>query len=346
MPSPKYYPLKPTAGPLHKLWNARVRDLVSLPVPTITPEAGERHSLYSLLVLALIAVYWNGNKKGPDGKYPWRRKQKSPDGHGYAGGDYVGHNIACIGVDGFGRVIDFDFNHNYVFDSTVEHAESRLVRRIFGLVHLHDGWMLRDPSTPLPLKPTATFLNDVSIYTSLEACSQCAGMMVLGNAKEVIFLQSDPGQFSIGNVLRNLNKLAPLPNGFIPLDPIPADLFGFKYFKQLNDGYAAFEAGVKTKAFHISADGLKKDFGNSISSYLCTDHVFKIVNEAAKNLGAMTSTSLKFPHFKPAKPPVTNPVVSTEPPTVPLTNAEVLLHVKKFWAYAKAWGRRGTPHRV
>src|SRR5262249_60859373 len=34
---------------------------------------------------------------------------------------YVGHNIACIAVDGNGEIIDFDFNHNHFFRSSAEH---------------------------------------------------------------------------------------------------------------------------------------------------------------------------------------------------------------------------------
>ncbi len=55
----------------------------------------------------------------------------------YAGdgqGDrYLGHNIACIAVDENGSILDFDFNHNELFNSSAEHAEARLVRRLFSL---------------------------------------------------------------------------------------------------------------------------------------------------------------------------------------------------------------------
>ena len=36
-----------------------------------------------------------------------------------------------------GRIMDYEFNHNNVFDSTVEHAESRLVRRLFALNQIY-----------------------------------------------------------------------------------------------------------------------------------------------------------------------------------------------------------------
>lgn len=337
------YPEKPKDGPLNKLWDGPVRDLVSLPAPTFSAAEKERHSIYSLLVLALMAAFWNGNKKGSGGEYPWRPKQRNANGT-YDGGDYLGHNIACIGVDGAGRVIDFDFNHNYVFDSTVEHAESRLVRRIFGLVHLHDGWMTRDPSVPVPTKPKATFLSDVTIYTSLESCSQCSGMMALGTVKEVVFLQSDPGQFSIGNILRNLGVRAQAQNPYLPPNPIPGDLFDFPYFNQLNQGYAKFSTDIATKPFYKPAVG-DPDKTASITSYLCTDEVCDIAKAAAAELSTKVAN---YPNYKPAK---NTPAVPVNPPPVAqpngaLTNAEALDHVRAFLGYAVGWGRRGTPHRL
>ena len=46
---------------------------------------------------------------------------------------YLGHNIAAIAVSPTGRIVDFDFNHNELFNSSAEHAEARLLRRLFAL---------------------------------------------------------------------------------------------------------------------------------------------------------------------------------------------------------------------
>jgi tRNA(Arg) A34 adenosine deaminase TadA len=334
MQNPPTYPPKPPSGPLNQLWDLPVKDLVLLPITPIPDEDKERHALYSLLLLALMASFWNGNKRGATGTYPWREKQKRPDGRGYIGGEYFGHNIAALGVDGRGQVIDFDFNHNYLFDSTVEHAESRLVRRIFSLVHLHDGWMTRDPDTPLPAKNMATFLTDVTVYTSLESCSQCAGIMTLGTVKDVVFLQRDHGQCSIGNILRNLGTRS--GNSYLPPNPIPADLFGFPYFDRLEQGFAKFAAEVAQRPFWISDDGKTRDVSPSIASYLCTDDVLKIVTEAAATLQNLKAVN--YPTYKPTK--------NGQPISGALTNGEVLEHVRKFRIYADTLGRRGTPHQM
>src|SRR6266446_6975637 len=113
------YPPRPSDGRLGDLWDQQVKDLVLLPDPKLSCEQNERHRLYNLLVMSLVVHYWNGNKRGNLGEYPWREKQRGPGGRGYLGGDYLGHNIASIAVDGKGEVIDFDFNHNDILNSSV-----------------------------------------------------------------------------------------------------------------------------------------------------------------------------------------------------------------------------------
>src|SRR6267378_2442807 len=126
---------------------------------------------------------WNGNKRGPLGTYPWRVNQLVEKGI-YRGDlfpndlldplrvrwdRYLGHNIACIAVDGRGEIIDFEFNHNDFFRSSAEHAEARMVRRLFGLADIRDSWRTGER---LPKKSRAFSLKDVTLYTSLESCAQ------------------------------------------------------------------------------------------------------------------------------------------------------------------------------
>jgi tRNA(Arg) A34 adenosine deaminase TadA len=178
-------------GRLKDFWNLPVRDLASLPNPVFTEPVRERHTIFSLLVLALTYGYWNGNKRGPIGEYPWRPSQRDPLTKRYAGGDYLGHNIACIAVDDRGAILDFDFNHNDALNSSVEHAESRLIRRLFSMTQLYDFW---EGATNTKAIPYSTVLSNVTIYTSLESCSQCSGIMALGSVKDVVFLQRIRGR--------------------------------------------------------------------------------------------------------------------------------------------------------
>lgn len=320
------YPPKPAAGALADRWDSPLSELVSLPAPSLAPEEIERHRIYSALLMAILFHYWNGNKRGRYGSYPFREKQKQADGE-YAGGDYLGHNIAALAVSEDGRVIDFDFNHNELLNSSVEHAESRLVRRIFSLAQLNDGWATRR----IPARKATTYgnvLNGVTLYTTLESCSQCSGIMALGLVKEVVFLQRDPGQSSIGNILRALLPAHATYNG--PL-PIPGDLLGIEEFSKLDDAYKAFSAEVSIKPFYVSPDS-EADHSSSITSFLCTDAARDIFCFGAFAFDRWPTA--QFPAFKPLNRDSF------------LSNQDALDHAHRFYDYAITDGRRGTPHKL
>jgi len=316
-------------GPLAELWNRPVRELAHVAPSAFGPPERERHRIYSLLVMALVFHYWNGNKRGAVGDYPCRRDQRRAGGF-YAGGNYLGHNIASIAVDGHGRLIDFDFNHNEIFCSSVEHAESRLVRRLFSLVQLRDDWR---PSLSLrpdvPKHGYSGALQDVTIYTTLEPCAQCAGIMALGRVRAVIYIQRDPDMYLITHFLRNLTR----PDFRAPL-PVSADAFGFEYFEQLNDAYRKFVRDVETTPFFISQDGMI-DAAPSVTSFLCTDEAKRLFGRASEELSRL---SVSHRDFRPV-------LGGLAPAGRTLTNEEVWEHSKRFLEYALSHGHRGTPHR-
>jgi hypothetical protein len=154
-----------TQPPLIENWNRQLGDLVDVSfnigrdAPELShPAVRERHKIYCYLLMKLVVRFWNGNKRGPLGTYPLRQGQidrpqlperpqryrgemiANPGGLRVNWDRYLGHNIACIAVDGNGEIIDFDFNHNDFFRSSAEHAESRMVRRLFSLTDIFDGW--------------------------------------------------------------------------------------------------------------------------------------------------------------------------------------------------------------
>jgi tRNA(Arg) A34 adenosine deaminase TadA len=318
--------LDPNA-PLAKYWTKPVSDLAA-PEPTVFgPEEKERHYVHALLVMALASRFWNGNKRGQDGDYPWRPKQQLANGV-YAGGQYLGHNIACIGVDGFGEVIDFDFNHNDIFSSSVEHAESRLVRRVFSLAQVYDDWHVRRPDDVPKSQDYGNILSNVTVYTSLESCAQCSGIMALGKVKAVVYLQHDPGMYVIGNILRNLTT----PALRAPL-PISADQFDFPYYAFLNSGFKDFYSGVLTKPFYV--DGSSSDSSQSITSFLCTDNALDIFQRGSTEFG---NYKVQYPDFRPTDNGKRDVRV--------LTNKQLLEHSCSFFQYASDCGRRGTPHKL
>ena len=214
--------------PLIQFWNKPLNQVVEVDLRKDAPDladaaARERHRLYCHLLMKLIVRFWNGNKHGPRGSYPLRAQQRDPtqlpqavpryrgDMAGSADGlrinwdRYLGHNIACLAVDGNGEIIDFDFNHNDLFRSSAEHAESRMVRRLFSLTDIFDTW---HTGHPIGKKPKAASLNAVTLYTSLESCAQCSGVMSLAGIKQIVYLQNDFTAYKIGNIMYNLaNRL-------------------------------------------------------------------------------------------------------------------------------------------
>jgi tRNA(Arg) A34 adenosine deaminase TadA len=284
--------------PLAQYWQKRVSDLIQVKLAPELANEGvkEHHRIYSLLLMALIVRFWNGNNNGPLGIYPQRDSQKSGDQDPSADyyrymGDmntsddpqrvgwdrYLGHNIACLAVDGNGEVIDFDFNHNNFFRSSAEHAESRLVRRLFSLADLVDNWKT---GQRIPGKSRAFALKDVTIYTSLESCAQCSGVMSLGRVKQVVYLQNDPGAYRVGNIMYNLaGREIPGDGSALAALPIAASEIGLPYLSELNEKYEHFRDesadGEKrndlSRAYFMQSKRSAPNFTQSITSFLCTD---------------------------------------------------------------------------
>lgn len=296
-------------------WDRPLSDLAQVEVSPITGEQAERHRIYSLLTMALVRAYWNGNKYGAEGEYPWRAKQKKPNGS-YEGdrfGDrYIGHNIAAIAVDENGEIIDFDFNHNEIYNSSAEHAEARLIRRIFSLNQSYDHWQVLSEGELSDVGYGNVF-NGVTIYTSLESCAQCSGVMTLASCLRVVYLQSDPGQYLVGNLLYNLSRphpkahllstakaLRPKPvSKYWAPEPLSADHFAFDYKARIEAAYLNFlqKGQDDTNWFFWKNQGASKK-ANSLTSFLCTDDARDIFEAAANEFQTF---AVQHGGFKPPR---------------------------------------------
>jgi tRNA(Arg) A34 adenosine deaminase TadA len=351
-PAPQPPVVDPHA-PLANYWQKQVFELAHVDLAAAAPELArddikERHRIFSLLLMKLIRRFWNGNKSGPLGTYPRRAQQRdasadryrgdmlaSPDSFRVNWDRYLGHNIACLAVDGNGEIIDFDFNHNNVFRSTVEHAESRLIRRLFSLTNISDSWNTGDR---LPGKSRGFSLNSVTLYTSLESCAQCSGIMSLGQVKEVIYLQRDPTTYVVGNFMFNLAGKDSQNRPLSPI-PVPASAIDLPVFDELNTAYKAFfeditdakKANDKSRAFYISPDETIVDYDPSITSFLCSDRALDIFSDGAQQFDALT---LKFPR------------ASEQAQPAKWTNQKCLQEAKRFYDYADIEGYRGSPHKL
>jgi tRNA(Arg) A34 adenosine deaminase TadA len=316
-------------GPLKERWSEPLGAIASLAPLELAEGQAERHRIYCLLLLALLAHYWTPLKHGRRGRYPWC-EPTTPEGAPPLDPDYLGHNIAALGVDRNGRVLDFEFNHNAVFDSSAEHAEARLVRRLYSLAHLSDSWSpaLGAAQGNGRVRPRYVNLSDVTVYTSLESCSQCSGAMMLAQVKEVVYLQTDPHAFWIGRILHNLstdNLKAPLP--------IAGSEVGLDHFAELNASYATFKQGVcEERPFFVPETG-DADLTPSLTSFLCTEGARAAFQRGAddfKELGG--GGPLRHSDYRPPDAPDA------------LTNAAVVAEAGDFLAYAVDHGSRATPH--
>ena len=336
------------------------------------PAVQERHRIYCYLLMKLIVRFWNGNKNGPIGIYPQRERQlaepkraddaprrykgdmnQNPDRDRPNWDRYLGHNIACIAVDGNGHIIDFDFNHNAFFRSSAEHAESRLVRRLFSLTDIFDSWKT---GSRFNGKPHAASLGDVTLYTTLESCAQCSGVMSLAGVKQIIYLQNDFTAYKIGNLMYKLANRTQLrnPDGSPRKDdkgntvsipgapvPIPASAIGIKEYALLNDGNLAFARKMMagTEFFFRSPDG-KEDRDPAITSFLCTDDAYELFAQGASRLDGMSLQAANHPYT--GQPP---DLCGQNADRV-MSNAECLAEANKFFAYVDAEGYRGSPHKL
>ncbi len=354
---PEGRPVPPGLAPY---WERPVSEFASVDPAPLDRGAKERHRIFSLLLMSIVSNYWNGNKYGETGDYgSWRKRQlagKTTTGENfYEGGTYQGHNIGALAVDGEGRVIDYDFNCNTIFDSSVEHAESRLVRRVFALNQIYEPWTALDSrlsstaarprqvrkvfatavtdransDRSAVLRSYSTLLADVTIYTSLESCAQCSGIMTLGSVKEIVYLQWDQGQFLIGNLM--YKATANTGSGFRAPRPISGDEFNFEYFAKLNEKNVEFSATVGDHPFYTQGEVSVRT--PSVTSFLCTDSACAIYAAAAAELNQWEDA--RVPDYVPPGAPTTT-----------LPNSDVLLEAKDFQKYANELGNRGAPHRV
>jgi len=313
----------------YEAWKLRpVSELATRPLPLLTPQESERYTIYSLALMALTLRYWNGNKYGRNKLYPLNEAFE-PVTNKRADGDYLGHNISAFAVDRDGLIIDFAFNHNEVYNSSVEHAEARLLKRIFSLSQIHDSW---DTGRELSAKPYSTLMKEVTVYTTLESCAQCSGMMALGQLKSVVFLQDDPGQYQVGNIMRNMTEGTPSPSP----EPIPASAFGLPHFQRLSMAYqkTRVRPKVKENAIVLASDGteLRDSYSGSITSFLCTKAARDIFKDGADEF---SSYKVAYPDWKPDAADAAQ-----------LTNAGVLKEAIAFVSYADSVARRGTSHKI
>lgn len=123
----------------------------------------ERDAIYSLMAYAVVFKNWQSESTAKD--------------------DVRGYNIGSVLVDKNGNVVHWARNCvGYNINGT-QHGEIRLMTNYLSTV------LRRDEKTGKPLRN----LEGYTIYTSLEPCAMCSGMMVLQSVGRTVYGQTDPG---------------------------------------------------------------------------------------------------------------------------------------------------------
>ena len=103
-----------------------------------------------------------------------------------------------------------------------------------------------------------------TVYTTLEPCAQCSGMMVLTNIRRTVYGQTDPG---FGKAIERLKLDSKKwnPAGYKPYPrPVISDRSESSYCAQLEDAY--------------------KQVGGSITTFLLGDTAKAVFKAASENL--------------------------------------------------------------
>lgn len=112
-----------------------------------------------------------------------------------------GHNIGSVLVDQHGQPVFWARNANKVKGDATQHGEVRLIQNY------------------LNCKGVGDYADRLTVYTSLEPCAMCSGMMTLTQVERVVYGQSDPGYGKAVKALLSVNY----PDVYedVPLDISP-----------------------------------------------------------------------------------------------------------------------------
>ena len=201
-----------------------VSELIEISDIALTENDIERHHIYMLLTLTMVYDNWCIYKNNQDVVAAY---EDTAPNHKFS--EYVGHNIGALLVNDKSEIVTYAFNNNHLHNNSTEHAETRLIRKALRLYNR------KNFKTGDGLSGYWKVLKGHTVYTTLESCSQCSGIMDLANIENVVYAQVDPGQGHIGNILYNLHRDE---GGSGAPKPIKADFLPI--FEEIEQAYEQF----------------------------------------------------------------------------------------------------------
>jgi tRNA(adenine34) deaminase len=109
-----------------------------------------------------------------------------------------GHNIAALLIDPAGQPVFWARNDRFATDNGTDHGEIRLMRYYLDCPNQVQYLGEQSPQQ----YPGARAGHGFTLYTTLEPCVMCTGMMLMNRLTRAVFIQSDP---DYGKVVERLN---------------------------------------------------------------------------------------------------------------------------------------------
>ncbi len=233
------------------------------PQITLSPAEKQRHEIFMLCAFGLVNKTWSlsSKMKFMAGIFD---KDRPAD-------DYCfdrGHNIGALVVDFEGNIIGWGVNTSLASNSSFEHAEVRAMRMATAKLNS------RNPPSDIGSKQSYfRMFRECIVYTTLESCAQCSGVLALSYVKSVVFGQDDPTQSQIGNILFTLSHQ---PNAQYAPRPMRASRF-------------LDSAGGLDKVYKVYTNSAGVSDQNGQIHFLNSAMAFNYFNDAAHKLSAMTA---------------------------------------------------------
>ena len=147
-----------------------------------------------------------------------------------------GYNIGSVLLDNTskdGRLVFWGRNSNTITQNETQHGEVRLMLGYLAKLHA-----AREEKKEVPNIKT---LKGYTVYTTLEPCAQCSGMMTLQNIYRTVYGQKDPG---FGDALERLElDSSALENGYKPYPrPVISVRSNISYCRELEEQYSKYKA--------------------------------------------------------------------------------------------------------
>ena len=156
-----------------------------------------------------------------------------------------GHNIGSILVDKNSVPVFWARNSVTVLDDSSQHGEVRTIQSF------------------LNCPGVGKYVNGYSVYTTLEPCAMCTGMMAMTQVSNVVYVQEDPEYGGAPEAL----KMITFPRQFNTYTPV-----GLAQKTNLEQGWSYYKIG--------------KNPAPSITDYLKSDDAKNIYNSAGLSLNS------------------------------------------------------------